>query len=118
MEINISKRIDWIKKRVELDSITEEYVEFQMKEAVTEALVMSSSNNGNSLYEQLKSHAQKFKGYTQRVSGASTIGKDLKCDCCGFPAVVLTGYENNYPENKDISICSNCAKVIDEINED
>ena len=38
IDINLNKRIEWIKQRVGLDSITEQYVRFQMQEAVIEAL--------------------------------------------------------------------------------
>ena len=40
MEINIdlSIRIDWIKERVELDAITEQYIRLQMQEAVIETI--------------------------------------------------------------------------------
>ena len=38
INVNLEKRIDWIKARVELDEITERYIMFQMKEAVIETI--------------------------------------------------------------------------------
>ena len=36
--IDLNKRIEWIKARVELDAITEQYIRLQMQEAVIETI--------------------------------------------------------------------------------
>jgi hypothetical protein len=38
IDIDLNKRIDWIKARVGLDALTEQYVRLQMQEAVIETV--------------------------------------------------------------------------------
>lgn len=38
IDIDLNKRIEWIKERVELDALAEQYIRFQMQEAVIETI--------------------------------------------------------------------------------
>tara|TARA_R110000737_G_C14206398_1_gene418294 strand:+ start:351 stop:521 length:171 start_codon:yes stop_codon:yes gene_type:complete len=38
IDIDLNKRIEWIKARVELDALTEQYIRLQMQEAVIETI--------------------------------------------------------------------------------
>ena len=38
IDIDLNKRIDWIKARVSLDGLTEQYIRLQMQEAVIETI--------------------------------------------------------------------------------
>ena len=56
IDIDLNKRIEWIKARVELDALTEEYIRLQMQEAVIETI--------NKLNEQLNNKLnKKINGY-------------------------------------------------------
>lgn len=71
------------------------------------------------IWKEVNRRLKKMKkdGYHPRMDGAacSYIEDGLRCGCCKRKSSILIGYENQYPKNKDIELCSACSDELSKI---
>ncbi len=67
IDIDLNKRIEWIKQRVVLDSTTEQYIRFQMQEAVIEALSVVEKLSQHDVIESVCEHRNYRAGHSPFV---------------------------------------------------
>lgn len=73
---------------------------------------MKVYTNDIEIWKEVNKRLKKMKkeGYHPRIDGSSSYTENGRhCDCCKRNSDVLIGYENQYPKNIDIELCSACS---------
>ena len=88
IKVNIKDRVEWLSKRINLEGYQKDYITFQMKEAVREALEQVKNNDLlHSVSES--SYAKKYAELREKCEDVVYSDPDGETDHCELIAEIV-----------------------------